>query len=164
MTSLETGPGSVLEWTPYSDRRAGLTLKHPPDWEPRRGMAGLLVAIVAPDGGTGFPPNINLVRHVNDVQINLDDLARTAVREVSRILTDVAIIDLDQAVVAGSPARRLLFTYRQGIYGLTGEQWVWLTRDNIWTVTAGALTEEYDSVADTFARIVAELNVGIREP
>lgn len=162
MTSLEPGLGSVLEWASYSDQRGSLTVKHPPEWQPRRGMAGLLVAIVGPDRGTGFPPNINVVRHVNDVQINLDDLARTAVREVTRILTDVAIIDLDQAVVAGAPARRLLFTYRQGIYGLTGEQWVWLTHDRIWTVTAGAVTEEYDSVADTFARIVAELNVGDR--
>lgn len=162
MTSLEPDLGSVLEWAWYSDQRGGLTVKHPPEWEPRRGMAGLLVAIVGPDGGTRFPPNINVVRHVNDVQINLDHLARAAVREVTRILTDVAIIDLDQAVVAGAPARRLLFTYRQGIYGLTGEQWVWLTRDHIWTVTAGAVTEEYDSVADTFARIVAELNVGNR--
>lgn len=164
MTSFQPGPGSVLDWTSYSDQRAGLTLQHPPEWEARRGMAGLLVAIVGPDGGTGFPPNMNVVRHVNDVQINLDDLARSAVREVTRILSDVAIIDLDQAIVAGAPARRLLFTYRQGIYGLTGEQWVWLTRDHIWTVTAGALTEEYDRVADTFARIVGKLNLGSREP
>lgn len=163
MTSVDPRLDSVLEWTSYSDPRVDVTLKHPPDWEPRRGVAGLLVAVVGADGGAGFPPNINVVRHVNDVQINLDDLARTATREVTRILTDVVMIDLDRAVVAGAPARRLLFTYRQGVYGLTGEQWVWLTRDHIWTVTAGALTEEYDIFADIFAEIVAGLDLGRRE-
>lgn len=149
----------VLEWTAYADSRVGLHLEHPADWRSHRGMSGLVLAIAGPERADGFAPNLNVVRRMNDVKLSLDELARAAVREVSRVLTDAALIDLDAAVIADSPARRLLFTYRQGIYGLTGEQWVWLTSDHIWTVTAGSATEDYDEVADVFAAIVASLSV-----
>ncbi len=163
MRSSDPATRAEHQWTRYIDKRSGLTLPHPSDWKPQRGMAGLLVAVVGSEGEVGFAPNVNVVRRVNDVQLGLDELARAAMREVRRILTDATIIDLDSAVVADAPARRLLFTYRQGIYGLTGEQWVWLTHEHIWTVTAGAATEEYDALADVFASIVARLTVGDHE-
>lgn len=159
MVQAEAGTDPEVRWVNYSDARARLSLTRPFDWSVERGASGLLVAVVGPPGAAGFAPNLNVVRRVNDVRMSLDDLAEAAIREVRRILTDVTIIDLDSAVVAEAPARRLLFAYRQGVYGLTGEQWMWLTRDHIWTVTAGAATEDYHEVADLFDRIVRGLRV-----
>ena len=150
---------AASQWSSYTDASAGIALEHPVQWKAVPGMTGLLVAVVGPQGAGGFAPNLNVVRRVNDVQLSLDDLALNAFREVKRVLTDAVIIDLDHAVVSREPARRFLFAYRQGIYGLTGEQWVWLTRQHIWTVTAGAATEDYDSVADELTRVVRSLRV-----
>lgn len=159
MTSVDPGTRRDLNWTTYADGRVGLRLEHPGEWTTHRGMTGLVLAVSARQRADGFAPNLNVVRRVNDVQLSLDELGQAAVREVRRVLTDATIIDLDAAVVAAFPARRLLFAYRQGIYGLTGEQWVWLTREHIWTVTAGAATEDYDAVADVFGAIVASVSL-----
>lgn len=154
-----TSLGSELVWVSYEDARAELTFHYPEGWNIARGTGGLLASITARQRDQGFPPSLNVVRRVNDHDYSLDDLARSAVREVQRVLTDALLIDLDAAVVADSPARRLLFSYRQGVYGLTGEQWVWLTRSHLWTVTAGARTEDYEAVADVYARTVRSLRV-----
>lgn len=147
-------------WVPYEDVRSGLVFEHPEGWKVERRASGLLASVLAPQREAGFAPNLNVVRRVNDHDYTLDDLARAAIREVRRVLTDVVLIDLDAVVVAEDPARRLLFSYRQGIYGLTGEQWVWLTRSHLWTVTAGARSQDYDAVADVFVRLVSSLRVG----
>ena len=157
MTSSQASPSIEQMWMPYADARSGLSFEHPKGWKAERGMSGLLATVVAPERETGFAPNLNVVRRVNDHDYSLDDLARAAVREVRRVLTDVLVIDLDATVVADEPARRLLFSYRQGVYGLTGEQWVWLTPSYSWTVTAGANTEKYDALADVFTRMVRSL-------
>ena len=160
MTRSERGSDREADWTSYSDARLQLSLQHPSDWTAQRGSSGLLVTVVGPQSAAGFAPNLNVVRRANDVRLALDDLAEAAIREVRRVLTDFMIIDLDPAIVVETPARRVLFAYRQGIYGLTGEQWMWLTRDHIWTVTAGAATEDYHEVADVFDRMLRSLRMG----
>ena len=159
MTAASTAVGHELAWVPYADARSGLAFQHPATWSVQRGRAGLLASVVAPRRAAGLAPNLNVVRKVNDHDYTLDDLARAAIREVQRVLTDAALIDLDAAVVADEPARRLLFSYRQGVYGLTGEQWVWLTQSHLWTVTAGARTEDYDASADIFAQLVRTMRI-----
>ena len=159
MMSSRAATRSEQVWAPYADPNSGLTFKHPDGWKVQRGRSGLLASVVAPRSEAGFAPNLNVVRRVNDHHYNLDDMARAAIREVRRVLTDPVLIDLDAAVVADDPARRLLFSYRQGVYGLTGEQWVWLTPSHLWTVTAGARTDDYDAFADVFAQLVRSLRI-----
>ena len=159
MTASQAAPGSELAWARYADARSGLAFEHPAAWTVQRGTSGLLVSVAAPRREAGRAPNLNVVRKVNDHDYTLDDLAQAAIREVRRVLTDAALIDLDATVVADEPARRLLFSYRQGVHGLTGEQWVWLTQSHLWTVTAGARTEDYDSCADFFTQLVRTLRI-----
>ncbi|MDP9066791.1 MAG: hypothetical protein M3N53_00395 [Actinomycetota bacterium] len=146
-------------WNRHHDGRRGFSLEWPADWQVQRGMSGLLLSIAPPSDGDGFVPNLNLVRHVNDMRSDLDDLAKRAAREVLRVLTDVTLVDADATVVAGSPARRLLFSYRQGIYGLTSEQWLFLTPEHVWTITAGSESDDYDAFADVFSGIVRSLRL-----
>ncbi len=160
MTRSQAAAEPELAWVPYTDARSGLGFEHPDGWKVERGRGGLLAMVVAPPQEAGFAPNLNVVRRVNDHDYSLDDLARVAMREVRRVLTDAVVIDLEASVVAEEPARRLLFSYRQGIYGLTGEQWVSPTPTHLWTVTAGSRTEDYDDVADIFGRLVRSLRVG----
>jgi len=144
----------------YLDRRRGFRLEHPSSWEVRPGQAGLLLAIVAPPGREGeFRSNLNVVRKVGMQAAELDRLAEMAIREVARVLTDLIVIDVDAAVVSDRPARRLLFGYRQGIFGLTAEQWVLVDGDRHWTISAAASSDVYDSVADDFSGIVGSFGI-----
>jgi hypothetical protein len=148
------------EWSMYADARRGFRLEHPADWDVRPGLAGLLVAIVAPsENGNDFRSNVNVVRKTGVGSRDLDELAQNAIREVGRILTDLLVIDIDAAVVAGLSARRLLFSYRQGMFGLTAEQWLMVEEDKHWTISASASSDRYNSIADEFAAIVASVEV-----
>lgn len=140
----------------YSDRH-GFSLQVPPGWNVQKGVAGLLVSIVGPDETGAFRPNLNLVRKVRDRAPDLDALARDALKTLTRLLTDLLVIDVDSSVVAGLPARRLLVAYRQGMFALTSEQWIFVDDEHIWTVSAGASTEQWSDVAHDFAAIVRTL-------
>ena len=156
----ETSLGSEELWVRHFDERRGFSLEYPSEWQLQRGMSGLLASVVAPRPSESFAANMNVVRRVDDTAMDLGGIAQVAVREILRLLTDVTLIDADSTVVADSPARRLLFAYRQGIYGLTGEQWLFRVPGHLWTVTAGASSEEYDALAPIFARITGSLRVG----
>lgn len=141
----------------YVDPRHGFALEVPPGWELRSGVAGLLVAIVDTHASEGeFRPS-NLVRKVRDRRPDLDALARDVLKTLGRLLNDLIVIDVDSAVVAELPARRLLVAYRQGLFALTSEQWIVVDDDQIWTISAGAGTDRWDDVADVFAAVVRSL-------
>ncbi len=159
MTTVEPSVPSV---ECYKDERNGFSLGVPPGWQVRKGVAGLLVSLVAPTPtGASFTPNLNVVRKVRDTTADLDSLARDAVRTLSRLLTDLIVIDLDSDVVADLPARRVLVAYRQGLFALTSEQWIVAEDDFIWTVSAGAAADQWDTVTNAFARVVASLRFGM---
>ncbi len=146
---------AVKGWVDHVDRRHGFALSHPSDWRATRGISGLLVSLVAPDQpDPSFRPNLNVVRRVRDSALDLDGLAETVLSTLARLLTDILVVDVDSAVVGDVPARRLLVAYRQGIYALTSEQWVFMTDEHVWTVSAGAAAEGWAEVADTFGEVV----------
>lgn len=144
----------------YADDRHGFSLEVPPDWQIQRGVAGLLVSLVAPAlDDTSFRPNLNVVRRVRDRPPDLDALAHDAIKTLSRLLTDLLVIDVEASVVADLPARRVLIAYRQGLFALTSEQWIVAADDHIWTISAGAATEDWDEVADLVTGIVRSLRL-----
>jgi hypothetical protein len=156
---VETIKADAGEPVAYEDRR-GFRLSHPSDWKRTLGSAGLLLTLAEPSRpSTAFVSNLNVVRRVNDKRAGLDELAGEAVGEVHRLLTDAIVLDVEAARVAGNRARRLLFAYRQGIHGLTGEQWLFVEPEHIWTITAGASNEAYPDVAGVFERIVSSFTL-----
>lgn len=142
------------EWSVYHSRH-GFSISHPANWQVTPAIAGMLVSLVAPGSDDAFRPNANVVRRVRDVSLDLDGLARSAIQVLQRVLSEPLVIDFDHDVVSDQPARRLLIAYRQGIYALTCEQWILLTDDYIWTISVGALSEEWaecSSVLDAVGR------------
>lgn len=147
-------------WLAFADNKRGFRLEHPSDWEVHPGLAGLLVAIVAPSkAGEDFSPSVNVVRKTGMRSRDLDELAQNAIREVGRVLTDLLVIDVDVAVVSGLSARRSVFSYRQGIFGLTAEQWLMVEGDRHWTISATASSDRYDSIADEFSTIIGSFEI-----
>lgn len=155
-----SGIPAIASENAYVDDRHGFSLEVPPGWQTQKGVAGLLVSVVEPpaDGGT-FRSNLNVVRRVRDRTPDLDALAHDAIKTLTRLLTDLLVVDVNAAVVADLPARRVLVAYRQGLYALTSEQWIIVGDDHIWTISAGAASDRWDEVADVFAGIVRSIKL-----
>lgn len=131
----------------------GFAIDHPSDWRVFRAMAGMLVSLVAPGPDDVFSANANVVRRARDVPLDLDRLTETSIQILLRVLSEPLIVDVDTDVISDQPARRLLVAYRQGIYALTCQQWLLMTDDHIWTVSAGARSDEWADRAALFDRI-----------
>jgi len=99
-------------WIAHADRRHRFALTYPPDWEVAPGLSGLLVSLVAPEATTPFRPNMNVVRRVLDKTLDLNGMAEGVLASLMRLVSDPLVIDIDTAVVADQPARRLLVGYR----------------------------------------------------
>lgn len=141
-------------WITYDDPRRAFSLAHPSEWEALPGVAGLLVSIAAPASELqGFRSNMNVVRRVRDRALDLDALAESSLSSLLRLLNEPIVVDVDTDVIAKQPARRMLLAYRQGLFALTSEQWLFQDNEHMWTISAGALTENWDAEADTFTRI-----------
>ena len=140
------------EWIVHGSRH-GFTIGHPGSWQVTPATAGMLVSVVAPRPEDVFPPNANVIRRARDVALDLDGLARSAIQVLQRVLSEPLVIDVDHEVVSEHPARRLLIAYRQGIYALTCQQWILLTDDHIWTISAGARSEEWPECASVLDRV-----------
>ena len=151
MSATDTHLGKT-EWTVHRSRH-GFSIGHPVGWKATRAPAGMLVSLLAPVPEDVFPPNANVVRRARDVALDLDGLAKSAIQLLQRVLSEALVIDVDHDVVSQTPARRLLVAYRQGIYALTCQQWILLTDDHIWTISAGARSEEWSECAPVLDRV-----------
>jgi hypothetical protein len=52
--------------------------------------------------------------------------------------------------------------YRQGIYSLTSEQWLFASNEHVWTISAGAEAEKWARVAPTFSDVVDSFRLEAR--
>ena len=147
------------DWQRY-DSDEGFALRFPLRWavdeEPPPGVA---VAVLAPlEADETFRSNLNVV--FQDSQTgNLDAAARASIAELERFMTDLRVLDYEETLVADRPARRLLSTYRQGLYSLTLEQWYLDADGRLAIVSATSETPAYDRVADTLETVVASLEL-----
>ena len=140
------------EWFVHRSRH-GFSIGHPGSWKVTPAVAGMLVSVAGPAPDDLFAANANVIRRARDVSLDLDGLAKSAIRVLQRVLSEPLVIDVDHDVVSERPARRLLVAYRQGIYALTCQQWILLTDDHIWTISAGARTEEWSECAPVLDRV-----------
>lgn len=148
----EQVPERDENWAVHRSAR-GFTIDHPPTWRAFPAMAGMLVSVVAPGRDKVFSANANVVRRARDVPLDLDRLTESSIQILLRVLSEPLIVDVDTDVISEQPARRLLVAYRQGIYALTCQQWLLMTDDHIWTVSAGARSDEWAEQAAVFDRI-----------
>jgi hypothetical protein len=147
------------DWQRYdSDER--FALQFPGHWAvDEQPPAGVAVSVVAPLGSDEtFRPNVNVL--FQEWQSgDLDEAARASIGELERFMTDLRVLDYEETSVGDRPARRLLSTYRQGLYSLTLEQWYVAADDKLAVVSATSETPAYDRVADTLEAVATSLEL-----
>lgn len=152
----------MTDWVVYENLSAGFELDRPASWEVFEDVGDALAVFRAPVADPdAFLPNLNVVVIEDEVmEHDLDRFTASVVSQHQRTLTDVLLLDVGPSVLAGQPARRVLCSYRQGIFSVTLEQW-WALADNGVVVLSGTSgTLDYPSCQEVFDRMVSSFKVG----
>ncbi len=148
------------EWRVIRHRKVGFSLSHPPDWRAIGSVMTSLVTVVGPELEEGFQPNLNVIRKVDDTRLDLDRLTQASIEQMSRILTDPMVIDVHAMELDERPARHIVIAHRQGIFGLTSDQWLLKEAGHIWLLSSATRSEAYESHGILFGRIARSLRIG----
>lgn len=150
----------MTDWPRYQHPDAGFALRVPPSWERAEDVLGCAAVFRMPvEDPDLFQPNLTVALPLLDETPSLEEFSAGQLTQASRLLTDVVVLDVDDAVVADFPAARVLFTYRQGIYSLTLEQWWAVAGEGAVVLSATVGTFEYAELADVFTEMVASFEV-----
>lgn len=143
------------QWLPHRHPASDVRLERPAWWDLAEDDEGLV--LLAPETDLAGAPrsSLTVVWEETGAAPEGDDPVTDHVEELSRIVPDFQLLDLEASRVGSRPAYRVLVAGREDDASVTLEQW-WLEADGA-TVTVSGLapTMEYDEVADVFARVVA---------
>lgn len=128
----------MAEW----DQRSfdGVVARVPPGWDVSEDVPGVELVISGPVID-GFRPNVSISRG-KAANPSLQSQFTQQLAELRSILTDSALLDLEETELAGVPAQRLLVSFRQGIYDLILEQWIALTGERMLAVVSACATAQ----------------------
>jgi hypothetical protein len=134
----------------YRDPAKSFTLFVPDGWDVHERYAGTLVTVARqPSTPPGFAANVNVVEYDNVRALDARGLVDESIDAMSTLLTDFVLLEQDEDDVT-----RLVFTFRQGIYGLTAEQ-RYVLDDGVYYVVTGTMTNgEYADQRETVAAII----------
>lgn len=125
-------------------RGRGFSLSLPGDWQYLEGFLGAEALFAAPPAADSFRTTINIVRLPAPQHVDLERLAGDTVDALSQSFTDFLLIEQSRATFADEwEAVRLVFGYRQGLFLLTGDQWLTLRGGTSWTLTATCDSDAY---------------------
>ncbi|MEU6717344.1 hypothetical protein ABZ897_38265 [Nonomuraea sp. NPDC046802] len=154
---------AVCPWTIHRDPGTGASLPVPPGWE---GLVAPEIRIVLRcPGSLTFRPNVTLTVERPPGELSeLPTYTDALLHDMTLGLTDLTVIAIDHYELWGVEGRRALSAYRSGIYTLALEQY-WFLKDGLATVVAGTCAvEQHDELAETFAYIVAGMDLASRLP
>lgn len=154
----------MTDWTTYQHAGEEFTLDHPATWSIHLSLMGSLAAIAEPEAERtdGFASNVNVVSVPSS-----DDLARYVkgqIASMADLLVDFRVIETSTEGQGELPIARITATYRQGVHHLTLEQLHVLTPDKAYIVSASALSQRYDALADTFDRMLESFRLPSASP
>jgi hypothetical protein len=154
----------MSEWISYRDEDTGLGLELPADWEVVKGLVGSDLTFLAAERGVeDFRANVSVTAVDLGAPMPLEAFSAAQLATMSRVLTDVRLIDRAGATLLGRAGERVVVAYRQGVHSLAMEQrWsVAETADEGGAVVVSAVCAalDYDVYADTFDRIAGSLTV-----
>ena len=118
------------QWAEYRSAESGLALFCPPGWSITEGQVGAVVAMVAPQPGSGgFSACVTInAAELVESPASLEEFTKTQLAAMGEFLTDVRLIDQAESSLLARPAERVLVAYRQGVHALALEQW-WAVAD-----------------------------------
>lgn len=108
------GSGSTKK---YSHSGYGISLEYPRTWKKKEGDKGLVVMFLAPkDAGSGmFQANLNVtVQSLTEAEADLDSYVQSMTKKEREMIPEYHLETVEEAELAQNPARRIVFTSKQG--------------------------------------------------
>ena len=149
-------------WVEVTHASHGFSLRHPPDWRALQGQGNRPLVVVGP--GPGPRPVVEAAAPLLPPAGDLDAYVALQLASLGRLLTDLRLLDEGPAPVGAIDGRRLLTTYRQGVYLLNLVVWTALAGDRALSLSGLCLATEYDRVEGTFESVAASVRLGPARP
>jgi len=145
-----------VTWSSYENKDFNFVLEHPPDWEALEDVLGVAVMVRGPaPADDEFRPNFTVMVEALEAPATLDDFLRAQLQNQARLLTDFYLLDVTDSEVAAIPAKKVLFTHRQGIFSLSVDQWWAIAPGGIIVLSGTAESMQYGIATDDFLRMAA---------
>ncbi|MGH3344572.1 MAG: hypothetical protein ACRDPK_17230 [Carbonactinosporaceae bacterium] len=158
-------PAGSLPMREHRHTTGGFTLPAPEEWEVAENVSGCALVVSERAYGPFFTSNIVVTIEEMTGDESLDawvDRSRDALRES---LNRLRVIDVEEATVAGLPARRTLSHYlHQHHGGVNLEQWSLARGGYGYVISASCGALDYDEMHDVGRRVVDGLRFEGAEP
>jgi hypothetical protein len=142
-------------------RKDRFRLVAPAGWEVREGDAGTLVTVIEPPPAEPrFCANVTVLRFGNEQHLTAKAVVDESLESMARLLTDFVLLER----VPAKNGERLLYTFRQGIYGLTGEQRYVVEVDAYYVVTGTTANGDFAEQRELIAAAVDSFEPGLNGP
>jgi len=140
----------------YTNKEKGFSIKFPADWERKEGMMGTAVLALSPQEGTAdqFRVNVNVTIEDLPKTLSLDEYVAAALGALRKVLTDLEEHENSAMNVAGTPAKRLIFSHRMGAIKVKAMQCVLVKGTRGYVITCSAAPDQFDNYRPKFDEIV----------
>lgn len=140
------------DWVQAGHADHGFTLRHPPDWRALQGRGDRPLVLVGPSAAAR--PVIQAAAPRAPADTDLNGYIALQLESMGRLLTDLRLLGEEPARVSDLDGRRLLASYRQGIYLLNIVVWTALGFGRALSVSGICVATDYDRIEPTFTAIV----------
>ena len=138
------------EWTEAVHKEQGFVLHYTAEWRQLEGIGTRPMVLVGPENRlpamvqASAPP-------LSDVSCtDLDGYLARRLEALGRVLTDLRLLDDSVDQLGDTTGRRLLFSYRHGIYLLNLVDWTALGRDRALSVSGVCVATDYARTESVF--------------
>jgi len=133
----------------YKNRAYGISLEYPREWKKKEGDKGVIVMFLAPKdaGRSMFQPNLNItVQELSGTETDLDQYVQSMTEKEKEIIPSYRLDTIEAAELAGQPARRIVFTSKQGYVNLKVVQLCTLLGTRAYALTFAAEENGFDEL------------------
>lgn len=148
---------SMAEWAVAVHDEQGFLLRHPADWKCVQGAGTRPMVLVGPENQG--PPTLQAsAPRLSDLRgTDLDAYLLRRLDALRRVLTDLRLLDETNDQVGGVTGRRLLFSYRQGIYLLNLVDWTAHGCDRTLTLSGVCMATDYGRTEPVFQAVASSV-------
>ncbi|MFN2556414.1 MAG: hypothetical protein ABR592_05990 [Nitriliruptorales bacterium] len=149
-------------WVEAAHPDQGFTLRHPPDWRAHQGRGSRPLVLVGP--GVASRPVAEAAAPPTPAAADLNGYVDVQLASLGRLLTDLRLISDDPARLGELEGRRLLCSYRQGIYLINIVVWTALAAEQALSLSGICVATDYDRLEPTFEGIAASTRLTLDLP
>jgi hypothetical protein len=158
----QTMPSNVMTFADYHNPKYKIKMIYPEDWTKLELPTDTLVDFLAPLENTKdtFQENLNIVVQEMGVdKKSLYEYSEISIAQINEMFEDSKILQLEEIVLDGNPAHRLIHTAKYGEYELKWMQIYTIKHKRVYLITYTAEREKYDAFLDVILEMIDSFRI-----